>query len=106
MTLNETRTHYINEYDYSHIHWRGFVKRLALRAASLADSRGVLNIGRDKFFKDALGNEYNPRYISHIITDCNRIERVSFATIGHSASARLVIVFDDEKISKSMEKKG
>lgn len=107
MSLNSERINYIRDYDFSHIGWRSAVKKLINRAAVRAGARGVLNVERDAFMKKSLGDEYNPRYASHMLTDCNRVEGVTFATVGVGASARLVIVFDDEKISKSLkEKKG
>lgn len=103
MSLNSDRTAYVDSYDFSHIGWRSAVKKLINRAAVRAGARGVLNVERDAFMKKSLGDEYNPRYASHMLTDCNRVEGVTFATVGVGASARLVIVFDDEKISKSLE---
>lgn len=107
MSLNSDRIAYVESYDFSHIGWRSAVKKLINRAAVRAGARGVLNVERDAFMKRALGDEYNPRYASHMLTDCNRVEGVTFATVGVGASARLVIVFDDEEISKNLkEKKG
>lgn len=106
MSLNSERIAYIMEYDFSHIGWRSAVKKIINRAAVRAGERGVLNVERDAFMKKTLGDEYNPRYVSHMLTDCNRVEGVTFATVGVGKGARLVVVFDDEKISKSMEKKG
>lgn len=107
MSLNSDRINYIKDYDFSHIGWRSAVKKLINRAAVRAGARGVLNVERDAFMKKSLGDEYNPRYVSHVLTDCNRVEGVTFASVGVGASARLVIVFDDEKISKSLAgKKG
>lgn len=98
MSLNSDRINYINDYNFSHIGWRNAVKKLINRAAVRAGERGVLNVEREAFMKKALGDEYNPRYASHVLTDCNRVEGVTFATVGVGANARLVIVFDDEKI--------
>lgn len=98
MSLNSDRINYIKDYNFSHIGWRSAVKKLINRAAVRADERGVLNVEREAFMKNALGDEYNPRYASHVLTDCNRVEGVTFATVGVGANARLVIVFDDEKI--------
>lgn len=106
MSLNSDRIAYVDSYDFSHIGWRSAVKKLINRAAVRAGERGVLNVERDAFMKKTIGDEYNPRYVSHMLTDCNRVEGVTFATVGVGKGARLVIVFDDEKISKSMEKKG
>lgn len=105
MSLNSDRIAYVDSYDFSHIGWRSAVKKMINRAAVRAGGRGVLNVERDAYMKKTLGDEYNPRYVSHVLTDCNRVEGVTFATVGVGASARLVIVFDDEKISKSMEEK-
>lgn len=105
MSLNADRITYIDSYNFSHIGWRSAVKMLINRAAARAGSRGVLNVERDAFLKETLGDEYQKRYTSHILTDCNRIDGVTFSTAGVGASARLIIVFDDEKIRKSMEKK-
>lgn len=98
MSLNSDRINYIKAYNFSHIGWRSAVKKLINRAAVRAGERGVLNVEREAFMKKALGDEYNPRYASHVLTDCNRVEGVTFATVGVGANARLVIVFDDEKI--------
>lgn len=98
MSLNSDRINYIKDYNFSHIGWRSAVKKLINRAAVRAGERGVLNVEREAFMKKALGDEYNPRYASHVLTDCNRVEGVIFATVGMGANARLVIVFDDEKI--------
>ncbi len=98
MSLNSDRINYIKDYNFSHIGWRSAVKKLINRAAVRAGERGVLNVEREAFMKKALGDEYNPRYASHVLTDCNRVEGVTFATVGVGANARLVIVFDDEKI--------
>lgn len=103
MSLNSERIAHIREYDFSHIGWRSAVKKMINRAAVRAGARGVLNVERDAFMKNTLGDEYNPRYASHVLTDCNRVEGVTFATVGVGKSARLVIVFDDEKIRKSLE---
>lgn len=103
MSLNSDRIAYVNGYDFSHIGWRSAVKKMINRAAVRAGERGVLNVERDAFMKKTLGDEFNPRYASHVLTDCNRVEGVTFATVGVGASARLVIVFDDEKILKSLE---
>lgn len=103
MSLNSDRITYVKEYDFSHIGWRSAVKKMINRAAVRAGERGVLNVERDAFMKKTLGDEYNHRYTSHMLTDCNRVEGVTFATVGVGASARLVIVFDDEKIRKSLE---
>lgn len=105
MSLNSDRIAYVKEYDFSHVGWRSAVKKMINRAAVRAGERGVLNVERDAFMKKTLGDEYNQRYASHMLTDCNRVEGVTFATVGVGASARLVIVFDDEKIRKSLEKK-
>lgn len=105
MSLNSDRIAYIESYNFSHIGWRSAVKKLINRAAVRAGARGVLNVERDSFMKRTLGDEYNPRYASHVLTDCNRVEGVTFASVGVGKSARLVIVFDDEKISKSLEKR-
>lgn len=105
MSLNSDRIAYVKEYDFSHVGWRSAVKKMINRAAVRAGERGVLNVKRDAFMKKTLGDEYNPRYASHMLTDCNRVEGVTFATVGVGAGARLVIVFDDEKICKSLEKK-
>nr|DAQ76605.1 MAG TPA: hypothetical protein [Caudoviricetes sp.] len=105
MSLNSDRIAYVKEYDFSHVGWRSAVKKMINRAAVRAGERGVLNVKRDAFMKKTLGDEYNPRYASHMLTDCNRVEGVTFATVGVGASARLVIVFDDEKIRKSLEEK-
>lgn len=106
MSLNALRTNYVAEQDFSRINWKSATKKLLARAAICADSRGVLNIERAKFFRDALKDEYNPKYVPHMMSDCNKIKHVTFSAIGHGAGARLIVVFDDEKISKSMEKKG
>lgn len=98
MSLNSDRINYIKDYNFSHIGWRSAVKKLINRAAVRAGERGVLNVERESFMKKALGDEYNPRYASHVLTDCNRVDGVTFATVGVGANARLVIVFDDEKI--------
>lgn len=105
MSLNSDRIAYVEGYDFSHISWRSAVKKMINRAAVRAGERGVLNVERDAFMKKTLGDQYNPRYASHVLTDCNRVEGVTFATVGVGASARLVIVFDDEKICKSLEEK-
>lgn len=105
MSLNSDRIAYVANYDFSHIGWRSAVKKLINRAAVRAGARGVLNVERDAFMKKVLGYEYQPRYVSHVLSDCNRVDGVTFATVGVGASARLVIVFDDEKISKSLEAK-
>lgn len=105
MSLNSNRIAYVESYDFSHIGWRSAAKKMINRAAVRAGERGVLNVERDAFMKKTLGDEYNPRYASHMLTDCNRVEGVTFATVGVGASARLVIVFDDEKIRKSLEEK-
>lgn len=98
MSLNSDRINYLKDYNFSHIGWRSAVKKLISRAAVRAGERGVLNVEREAFIKKALGDEYNPRYASHVLTECNRVEGVTFATVGVGANARLVIVFDDEKI--------
>lgn len=103
MSLNSDRLNYIKDYNFSHIGWRSAVKKLINRAAVRAGESGVLNVEREAFMKKALGDEYNRRYASHVLTDCNRVDGVTFATVGVGANARLVIVFDDEKIK---EKKG
>lgn len=105
MSLDADRIAYVNSYNFSHIGWRSAVKKMINRAAVRAGARGVLNVERDAFMKKVLGDEYQPRYASHVLTDCNRVDYVTFATVGVGASARLVIVFDDEKIRKSLEKK-
>lgn len=105
MSLNSDRIAYFMEYNFSHVGWRSAVKKMINRAAVCAGERGVLNVERDAFMKKTLRDEYNPRYASHMLTDCNRIEGVTFATVGVGVSARLVIVFDDEKIRKSLEEK-
>lgn len=105
MSLNADRIAYVENYNFSHIGWRSAVKKVINRAAVRAGARGVLNVERDAFLKKVLGDEYQPRYVSHVLSDCNRVEGVTFATVGVGASARLVIVFDDEKIRKSLEKK-
>lgn len=105
MSLNSDRIAYVANYNFSHIGWRSAVKKLINRAAVRAGARGVLNVERDAFLRKTLGDEYQPRYTSHMLTDCNRVDYVTFATVGVGASARLVIVFDDEKISKSLKKK-
>lgn len=105
MSLNSDRIAYVESYDFSHIGWRSAVKKVINRAAVRAGARGVLNVERDAFLKKVLDDEYQPRYVSHVLSDCNRVEGVTFATVGVGASARLVIVFDDEKIRKSLEKK-
>lgn len=105
MSLNSDRIAYVANYNFSRIGWRSAVKKLINRAAVRAGERGVLNVERDSFMKNVLGYEYQPRYTSHVLTDCNRVEGVTFASVGVGKSARLVIVFDDEKISKSLEKK-
>lgn len=98
MSLNSDRINYIKDYNFSHIGWRSAVKKLINRAAVRAGECGVLNVERDAFMKKTLGDEYNPRYVSHMIADCNRIDGVTFSTVGRGASARLVVAFDDEKI--------
>lgn len=98
MSLNSDRIAYVESYDFSRIGWRSAVKKLINRAAVRAGARGVLNVERDAFMKRTLGDEYNPRYASHVLTDCNRVEGVTFASVGVGSNARLVIVFDDEKI--------
>lgn len=107
MSLNSDRIAYVESYDFSHIGWRSAVKKLINRAAVRAGAGGMLSVERDAFMKRTLGDDYNPRYTSHVLTDCNRVDGVTFSTVGRGASARLVIVFNDEKISKSLkEKKG
>ena len=105
MSLNSDRIAYVDSYDFSRIGWRSAVKKLINRAAVRAGERGVLNVKRDAYMRQVLGNEYNPRYVSHMIADCNRVEGVAFATVGVGSGARLVIVFDDKKISKNLAKK-
>lgn len=107
MSLNSDRIEYVKSYDFSHIGWRSAVKKLINCAAVRSGVGGMLSVERDAFMKRVLGDEYNQRYTSHVLTDCNRVDGVTFSTMGRGASARLVIVFDDEKISKSLkEKKG
>lgn len=105
MSLNSDRIAYIANYNFSHIGWRSAVRKLINRAAVRAGDRGVLNVKRNAYVRQVLGDEYNPRYVAHMIADCNRVEGVTFATVGVGSGARLVIVFDDKKISKRMEKK-
>lgn len=103
MSLNALRTNYVANQDFSRVNWKSATKKLLARAAVRADSRGVLNVERNQFFRDALKDEYNPKYVSHMMSDCNKVEHVTFSAIGHGASARLIVVFDDEKIRKVME---
>lgn len=105
MSLDSDRIAYVDSYNFSHIGWRSAVRKMINRAAVRAGERGVLNVERDAFMKETLGDEYNPRYASHMLTDCNRVEGVTFATVGVGASARLIIIFDDEKIRKTLEEK-
>ncbi len=98
MSLNSDRINYIKNTIFHISAGAPAVKKLINRAAVRAGERGVLNVERDTFMKKTLGDEYNPRYASHVLTDCNRIEGVTFASVGAGANARLVIVFDDEKI--------
>lgn len=107
MTLDARRVDYVRNFDFSKIPngWSGLAERMVRHAAIHADSRGVLNIGRKEFFTDSIGGR-SAQYEANLINAVNRkVDGVTFSTVGRGSSARLVIVFDDEKISKSMEKK-
>lgn len=109
MTLDANRVDYVCNFDFSKIPngWSGLTEHMVRYAALHADSRGVLNIGRKEFFTESIGAR-SAQYEANLINAINReVRGVTFSTVGRGASARLVIVFDDEKISKSLEgKKG
>lgn len=109
MALDANRVDFVRNFDFSKIPsgWSGLAERMVRHAAIHADSRGVLNIGRKEFFTASIGAR-SAQYETNLINAINReVRGVTFSTVGRGASARLVIVFDDEKISKSLEgKKG
>ena len=109
MTLDANRVDHVRNFDFSKIPngWSGLAERMVRYAALHADSRGVLNISRKTFFNESVG-EKSAQYEANLINAINReVHGVTFSTVGRGASARLVIVFDDKKISKSLkEKKG
>lgn len=109
MALNAGRVDFVRNLDFSKVSsgWSQLARRMVSYAALRADSRGVLNINRDEFFTKSIGKK-SAQYESNLINAINReVSGVTFSTLGRGASARLVIVFYDEKISKSMEgKKG
>lgn len=107
MTLDANRVDHVRNFDFSKIPsgWSFLAGRMVRYAALHADSRGVLNINRKTFFAESVG-EKSAQYEANLINAINRkVDGVTFSTLGRGSSARLVIVFDDEKISKSLEKK-
>lgn len=105
MTLGAHRVDHVRNFDFSNIPngWSGLAERMVRYAAIHADSRGVLNIGRKEFFTDSIGRR-SAQYEANLINAINReVHCVTFSTVGRGDNARLVIVFDDEKISKSLE---
>lgn len=107
MTLDASRVDHVRNFDFSKIPsgWSGLAERMVRHAAIHADSRGVLNINRKTFFAESVG-EKSAQYEANLINAINRnVGGVTFSTVGRGSSARLVIVFDDEKISKSLEAK-
>lgn len=109
MALDANRIYHVQNFDFSKIPsgWSGLAERMVRHAAIHADSRGVLNIGRKEFFTASIGAR-SAQYEANLINAINReIHGVTFSTVGRGTRARLVIVFDDEKISKRLEgKKG
>ena len=109
MTLDANRVDHVRNFDFSKIPngWSGLAERMVRHAAIHADSRGVLNIGRKEFFTASIGGR-SAQYETNLINAINReVHGVTFSTVGRGGNARLIIVFDDEKISKSLEgKKG
>lgn len=104
MTLGAHRVDHVRNFDFSKIPsgWSWLAERMVRYAALRADSRGVLNINRKTFFTESVG-EKSAQYEANLINAINRkVDGVTFSTVGRGANARLVIVFDDEKISKSL----
>ena len=107
MTLNAGRVDFVRNLDFSKVSsgWSHLARRMVSYAALRTDSRGVLNINRDEFFTKSIGKK-SAQYESNLINAINReVDGVTFSTLGRGASARLVIVFDDEKISKNLDEK-
>ncbi len=107
MTLDANRVDHVRNFDFSKIPngWSGLAERMVRYAALHADSRGVLNINRKTFFAESVG-EKSAQYEANLINVINRkVDGVTFSTVGRGSGARLVVVFDDEKISKSLEAK-
>ena len=106
MALDTERINYIRNYRFAGtgITRRGSVRKIIARAAVQAGRHGMLNVNRDKFLRDVLGADYGSQYIArytpHIISDCNKVPGVTAATVGLGASARLIIIFDDDEIKK------
>lgn len=100
MTLDANRVDHVRNFDFSKMPsgWSWLAERMVRYAAIHADSRGVLNIGRKEFFTESIG-EKSTQYESNLINAINReVHGVTFSTVGRGGNARLVIVFDDEKI--------
>lgn len=100
MTLDANRVDHVRNFDFSKIPsgWSGLAERMVRYAVIHADSRGVLNIGRKEFFTDSIGAR-SAQYETNLINAINReVHGVTFSTLGRGGNARLVIVFDDEKI--------
>ena len=107
MTLDAHRVDHVRNFDFSKIPsgWSGLAERMVRHAALHTDSRGVLNINRKTFFTESVG-EKSAQYEANLISAINRkVDGVTFSTVGRGSSARLVIVFDDEKISKILKEK-
>lgn len=107
MTLDATRADHVHNFDFSKIPsgWSFLAERMVRYASLHADSRGVLNINRKTFFAESVG-EKSAQYEANLINAINRkVDGVTFSTVGRGLNASLVIVFDDEKISKSLEAK-
>ncbi len=107
MALDANLVDHVRNFDFSKIPsgWSFLAERMVRYAALHADSRGVLNINRKTFFAESVGKK-SAQYEANLINAINRkVGGVTFSTVGRGSSARLVIVFDDEKISKSLEKK-
>lgn len=105
MTLDANRVDHMRNLDFSKVPsgWSFLAERMVRYAALHADTRGVLNIGRKEFFSDSIGAR-SAQYETNLINAINReVHGVTFSTVGRGGNARLVIVFDDEKISKSLE---
>ena len=107
MTLNAGRVDFVRNLDFSKVPsgWAQMARQMVCYAALQADSRGVLNINRGEFFAKSIGKK-SAQFESNLINAINReVHSVTFSTLGRGASARLVIVFDDEKISKNLDEK-
>lgn len=100
MALDAYRVNHVREFNFSKIPsgWKNLAERMVEYAAVHADSRGVLNIGRKEFFIKSIGPR-SSQYETNLINAINReVHGVTFSTVGRGSNARLVIVFDDEKI--------